>query len=131
QVVVDRLGHADDLDVAVEELLGDAERVLAADGDQRVDAGRRQVLLDAVDATVDLERVCPGRAEDRAAARQDAPHGLDVQRHRLALKRPAPAGPEADELVTVDAHPLADDSPDHGVQAGAVAAPGEHSNTHG
>src|SRR5690606_12859832 len=131
QVVVDRLGHADDLDVTVGQLLGDAKSVLAADRDQRVDAGGREVLLDAVDAVLDLERVRPRRAQDGATARQDAPDGLDVQGHRLALQGTPPAVTEADELVTVDAHPLTDDASDHGVQTGAVAASGQDSYTHG
>ena len=38
EVVVDRLGHADDVDARLGELAGHAERVLAADRDQRVDA---------------------------------------------------------------------------------------------
>ena len=40
EVVVDRLGHADDRHAVGGELRGDAERVLAADRDQRVDARR-------------------------------------------------------------------------------------------
>ena len=35
----------------------DAQRVLAADRDQRVDAVGREVVLDLLDAAVDLERV--------------------------------------------------------------------------
>ena len=47
QVVVDRLGHADDVDAEVGELGRHAERVLAADRDQRVDAVAGEVVLDA------------------------------------------------------------------------------------
>ena len=38
EVVVDRLRHADDRDALAVELVGDAEGVLAADRDERVDA---------------------------------------------------------------------------------------------
>ena len=54
------------------QLVGHAERVLAADGDQGVDAEVGQRRLDLLDAAVDLVRVGPRRAEDRAAPRQDA-----------------------------------------------------------
>ena len=90
-----------------------------------------QVLRDPLDAAVDLERVGPRRAEDGAAARQDAAHLGDARAASCsALERAPPAVAEADELVAVDADALADDGPDHRVQPGAVAATGQHSDTH-
>ena len=108
----------------------DAERVLAPDGHQGVDTEVAQVLLDAVDATLDLDGVGARRPEDGAAAREDAPHHLDVECEAVALERTLPAVAESDELVAVLADTLADDRPDHGVQARAVAAAGQHSHTH-
>ena len=123
-------GHADDVDAALVQLGRHAEGVLAADRDQRVDAELVQVRRDPLDAAVDLERVGARRAEDRAAARQDAAHLGDAERHGDVLERAPPAVAEADELVAVDADALADDGADHRVQAGAVAAAGQHSDAH-
>lgn len=88
EVVVDRLGHADDVDAQLVQLGGDAQGVLAADRDQRVHALRGEVLLDPLHAVLDLERVGAGRAEDGAAARQDAPHLGDAEGLGQALQRP-------------------------------------------
>ncbi len=71
EVVVDGLRHSDDVDAEVVQLGGDAEGVLAADRDQRVDPELGEVRLDLLDATVDLERVGARRAEDRAAPRAE------------------------------------------------------------
>ena len=70
EVVVDRLRHADDgkTELGVEPGR-DAERVLAADRDQRVDLLER--ALDAFDAALELVRVRARRADDRAALVQD------------------------------------------------------------
>ena len=112
------------------QLGGDAEGVLAADRDQRVDAEGVQVLADLVDAAVDLERVGARRAEDRAAARQDAADLGDAERHGEVLQRALPAVAEADELVAVHPDALADDGADHRVQSRAVATAGQHSDAH-
>ena len=93
---------------------------------ERVDAQAVQVLGDPVDPAVDLERVGARRAEDRAAAGQDAAHVRDAERHGDVLQRAAPAVAEADELVAVDADALAHDGTDHRVQPRAVPAPGQH-----
>ena len=130
EVVVDRLRDADDVDAEVGELGGDAEGVLAADRDQRVDPVGREVVLDPLDAAVDLERVGARGLQDRAAARQDAADLVDAERGGQVLQRPAPAVEEADELEAVLPDALADDGPDDGVQAGAVAAAGQHSHAH-
>ena len=55
----------------------------------------------------------------------------DVERHGEALERALPAVAEADELVAVLGHALADDRADDRVETGAVAATGEHSDAHG
>ena len=109
---------------------GGAERVLAADRDQPVDPGRRQVRGDPLRAAVVGEGVGPRGAEDGAAAGQDAAHLGHAERPAVVLQRPAPAVAVADELVAVDADALAHDRPDHRVQAGAIAAAGEHSDPH-
>ena len=129
EVVVDRLGHADDRErVLLEEPRGDAERVLAADGDERVEPLRCEVLEHALDAVLELVRVRPRRAEDRAAARQDPRDRAVVERLELALDEPAPALADADHLVAaVERAPRhrADDR----VQTRAVASAGEECNS--
>ena len=91
---------------------------------------RRGPAVDPLRAAVDLVRVGPRGAEDRAAAGQDAAHLLDAQRAGVAVERTAPAVPEADELVPVRRDALAHDRPDDRVQPGAVAAAGEHADPH-
>ena len=46
------------------------------------------------------------------------------------LERALPAVAEADELAAVHLDALADDGADDGVEPGAVAASGEHSDAH-
>ena len=136
EVVVDRLRHTDDRDPLLAQPGGHAERVLATDHDQRVDAQARQVVLDPLDAVATaaapaLQRVRPGGSEDRAATRQDAAHRLDVQGHRVAFERPSPPVAEPDEFQPVLLHALADDGADNCIKTGAVAATGENSHSHG
>ena len=135
EVVVDCLRHPDDRDPLFAQAGGHAERVLAADRDQRVDTQAGQVVLDPLDAVATaaarvLQRVRPGRSEDRAAARQDAAHRLHVQGHRVAFERPSPPVAEPDEFQAVLLHALADDGADNCIEAGAVAATGENSHSH-
>ena len=66
-----------------------------------------------------------GRAERRPAAGEQAVDGGDVQRRRPVLEQAAPAVAEADDLAAVVGGGRADDGPDDGVQAGAVAPAGE------
>ena len=69
EVVVDGLGHPDDGDARLlAETRRDAEGVLAADHDQRVDPLARQRVEHPRGAVVGLERVGARRAEDGAAA---------------------------------------------------------------
>ena len=83
-----------------------------------------------VDAALDVVRVGARGAEDRAAARQDPADGVQVQRHGVALEHAPPAVAEPDELVAVLADALADDGPDDGVEARAVAAAGQDADAH-
>src|SRR6185437_8404262 len=109
---------------------GGAERVLAADRDQAVDVKALHRLLDALEAVLALERIGARGAEDGAAARQDPTRGLDRELRVGVLERTAPAVAEADDRVAVAIDPLADDRPDHRIQARAVTAPRENSDPH-
>ena len=90
EVVVDRLGDADHRHAVGRQPARDAERVLAADRDQRVDAFALERLAHergAVGAV--LVGVRARRAEDRAAAVQDARRVLGVSSTVLASSTPA------------------------------------------
>ena len=125
EVVVDRLRDADDRELAlVVEARRDAERVLAADRDERVELAVGEVLYDALDGALELERVRAARADDRPAARQDP---RDLRRAELLedrLDEAAPALAHRDHVPAGRIGP-AHDRADDRVEAGAVAAAGE------
>jgi len=109
---------------------GRAESVLAADRDQPVDAGRGEVLGHPGRTALLGQGIGPRGAEDGPAPGQDAADLRDAEGTAVALERAPPPIPVADELVSVDADAFADDGTDHRVQAGTVAAAGEHSDSH-
>ena len=126
EVVVDRLRDADDRRAEVGmEAGGDAEGVLAADRDERVDL--LECRPDGVDAAVELVRVRARGADDRAAARQDPGDLRAAERLEELLDHAAPALADADHLVAVRPRAPRDGADDR-VQAGAVAAAGEYSD---
>jgi hypothetical protein len=130
QVVVDGLRHADDVEAGRGQLGGDAQGVLAADGDERVDTELVEVAAHRLDAVLDLHDVRTAAAEDGAAAREDAAGLGDAERHRVLLERTPPAVAEADELVPVHLHALPDHGPDDSVEPGAVAPAGQDTDAH-
>ena len=131
EVVVDRLGHADDRQAVLGQLRRHAQRVFAADRDECVDSEIGEVALDLLDTALDLDRVGARGAEDRAAARQDAAHRGDVEGHGDALERALPSVTEPDEVIAVLADAPADDRSDDRIEAGAIAAAGEDAYAHG
>src|SRR5262249_11911496 len=130
EVVVDRLRDADHLEPMLVELRRHAQRVLAADRDQRRDREVARVLLEQLAAALALGGVGAGRVEEGPAARQDPAYALHIERRAVAFERAPPAVTEPDEVVAVDRHTLAHHCPDHRVQSGAVAAARQHSNAH-
>ena len=130
EVVVDRLGHAHDLQAGVGEALGRGQGAFAADGDDGVDAEPVHVGLDDLGAAAVLERVGAGGAEDGAALLGDAADHGAGNVDDVALDDAAPAVEESHEFVAVDGDALEDGAADDGVQSGAVAAAGEDSNFH-
>ena len=101
EVVVDRLGHADRRKAGGEELARDAERVVAADRDQHVDAALLQRREHALLAVLGLVDVRARGAEDRAALVQDAARVLARQLDRVVVEHALPALAEAEDLVAV------------------------------
>ena len=131
EVVVDRLRDADHLHAVARQLVRDAERVLAADRDHRVDAvalrawpctraGPSSVLYGFVR---DVPRIVPPRGSsprtDSSVSGTDSPS-----------IEPAPAVPVADDLVLEVRGTLAHHGADHRVEARAVTTAREHADTH-
>src|SRR5207249_2615770 len=127
EVVVDRLGNPDHIDAVVRQALGDAERVLAADRDQAVEAMLLERRAHVLESAFLLVGIRARGAEDGAAAVEDPARGLVREVDRIARHDAGPAVAEADELVVVGVEALADHSADDSVEAGAVAAAGEES----
>ena len=127
QVVVDRLRDADDREGVLRvQLRGDAERVLAADRDERVELlalERREHLLDPA---FDLVRVRARRAEDRPAPGQDPRDLAPAERLDDPVDEPAPALPHGGDLPAAVERPPRHRADDR-VQPRAVAAAGEDS----
>src|SRR6476469_1135331 len=130
EVVVDGLRHTDHADAVVGQPLRDAEGVLAADRDQGVDLELGEDLPDPLDAAVDLVRVGPRRAEDRAAAGQDVLDLVEPDRLDEALDRALPAVAETDGVPPVGLDALADHGANDRVESWAVTATCEQSNAH-
>ena len=128
QVVVDGLRNADHMHLLLfEKARGDAERVVAADGYQRVDGELLEAGLDLVDAAVNLVGVGARRPEDGAADAYDVGGAVGAEIHRKPLDRAAPSVDEADSV-----QPGVFEGPggpcDDRVQAGAVSTAGKHGN---
>ena len=140
QVVVDRLGHADDRNAVLVELLRDGQRAVAADADQTLEAelldGRLHAgdqlgieLQPIVDADRGGEPALVRRAEDRAALAENAGRVLVRQRDVAdGIDEPFVALQEADDLVAVRVGAF-DDAANDRVEAGAIAAGRENADS--
>ena len=143
QIVVDRLGHADDGHALREEAARDAERAVAADGDERVGLHLLEPLHDligdvhrhllAVARDDELERVAlVDGAEDRAAEVGDAAHlvarQLDEARARW-LEQAVVAALDPRDLPP-PSQPGQRDGSDDGVETRGVAAAGVDEDVH-
>ena len=97
-VVVDRLGHTNERQPLLAQAQRHAERVLAADRDQRVQALALEGLLDPLQRThATVEGVGARGAEDRAAARQYPRGAIARELDRVLLEHARPAVAKADE----------------------------------
>ena len=137
-VVVDRLGHADDGHAELVEVLRQAERAVTTDGDDRVDPG----LLEDLDAAIAVVlRAVRGhvRLEERVAAidgAQDGPaHAEDAGDILVRQRKGTIDFDQAIERVrnavaleaAVDGR--LDDGTDDCVEAGRVAPAGEYADS--
>ena len=145
EVVVDRLRHTDHTQAGDVEVVADAERAVATDRDQRVDAALREAVeqlggpVDLDDGAVGaLDReaggVAPvGGAEDGAAEVDDAAHTIARQRDHATVVVLL-GGEQAVEAVA-DAHHVPAEvvrreggRTDHGVEPGRITATGAERN---
>src|SRR5205085_10506481 len=105
EVVVDRLRDADDGGGVLRiELRGYAESVLAADRDERFEAGAFEVRAHPLDAAVELVGIRAGGAEDRAAAGEQSRDLSRAKGLREPVHEPAPALADAEPVPAAD-HP--------------------------
>ena len=113
------------------ELRRHAQRVVAADRYERVDAVVPQRFDDALDAVPLLGGVRARGAENRTAQRQDA---ADVRRCELVdealLQAARPAVLDAAHLIS-ELKGSAGNGAYRGVESGRVATPGEDPDAHG
>ena len=130
EVVVDRLRHSDHREAVLLVQAGrNAERVLAADRDQGVETFALEVRQHLLDPAVHLERIRPGGAQNRPAAREQAGDLTRAERLEQALDQSLPALEHADDLAAPRHHPSAGGADDR-VQPRAVSAAGEDPDLH-
>ena len=141
-IVVDRLGNADDWDALLHQPQGDGQGAVAPDGDHgvdtvRVECGDRIVGAVALDPAAarrrlaELERIpAVGSAQDRAAQVSDAADLARPERHNAVFtQQTAVATPDSDALpATVDGRQHC--SPDDGVETWCIAASGRDRDLH-
>ena len=108
----------------------DGLRVVAAEGDERVDLVGLENFLHLLDAAGNLLHVGARGVKDGAALQLNAVDGFEGERDEVVVEHAAPAVQEADELVAVVVDSLFHGRIDHSIQSGAVAAAGQQSNSH-
>jgi len=130
EIVVDGLGHPDDVDAFLVQLGGDAEGVLAADGHHRPDVQGVQVPQHGLGAARLLEGIRAAGAQDGAPQVEDAAGrlaGEPVVERRV--QKSAPAFPHAHHLQAV-LLPATDHRADHRVEARAVSSARQDRDLH-
>ena len=121
EVVVDRLGHADDRKLLLcMQPGGYSQSVFAADRNEGTKAFAPEVVEHAGQVALLLVRVRARRAEDGSAPGQDSGDLARAEGLELSLDEPTPAFPDSDDLRTL-LQGAPGDRPDDRVQAGAVA----------
>ena len=131
EVVVDGLGHTDDGHALAGEFAGDSQRVVAANGDEGINALAFERCADRFGTALVGVGVRAGGAEDGAPEGEDVVAALGAEGHDIVFHDARPAVTEADDLVAVLALTLGGDGANDRVQPGAVASTGQDSHTHG
>ena len=130
-VVVDGLGHPDHRNALLVEPVRGGQGALAADRDQHVDPVVLQRLFDIGQTGAQFLRVGPGGAEHGAAlGQQSLVAVVVVELDAPVLQQAPPAVLESDHRGVVAGVAGPHHGADDGIEAGAVAAAGEDSDTH-
>ena len=129
-VVVDGLGNTHTGHAILAQKQCHRLRVVAAQRDQRINLVELQNLSHLLDAARNLLHVGPRRMKNRAALQLDPVGVFESERNPVVIKYATPAIEKADELVAVGLNPLSNGSVNHRIQAGAIAASGQQSNSH-
>ena len=130
QVVVHRLGYADHSCAVLGEPRRHAERVVAADGDERLEVVVLEVAQHLLAPALALHGVDPRAAQHGAADGKDPGERGPPERHDVAVAEEAcPAVANADDRVTVE-EGAAPDRTDRCVEAGGVTTAGEDPDLH-
>src|SRR5437016_5280288 len=141
-VVVDRLGHANDWKSFLPQRQDDAERAFAADRHESIQPIRAKGFEQLIRPIqfrprpvrllhAPVERITTiRRAENRAAEVRDPANLVGAQRHELALAQQAPESPPDSDAFPTAMDGAQHDGPDDGIQPRRVTAAGGDPNSH-
>ena len=130
EVVVDRLRDSDHRQLMLcVQARRDAERVLAADRDERVELRGSKVLENVVDTAVEPEGIRTRRPDDRSAARKQSRDLARTERLEQSIDEPTPSFADAEKLVSAH-HDASADRANHRIQAGAISSACQYANLH-
>ena len=130
QVVVDGLGNTDDGDALLEQAVGNAHRIVAPDGNQRVERVALEVSPQPFHAVRVLERVGARGAQDGPAAVQDSGDALQIKRFEFVFEQAAPSFQDSKAFPAQQVG-LADYGADDRIQAGTVASTRQDTDSSG
>ena len=131
-IVIDGLGNPDNRNALLVEPVRSGQCSFAADRDQHVDPVVLQRLFDIGQTGTQFLRVGPGSAEHGAAlGQQSLVAVVVVELDAPVLQQAPPAVLESDHRGVVAGVAGPHHGADDGIEAGAVAAAGEDSDTHG
>ena len=134
-VVVDGLGQGDDVHARLGQPIGVFLGAAAAEADQGVEVMALIVVDDHLGhvqhlaADRHLVRLVAAGAEDGAAQGEDARQHFALEQNGAVLHQAAKAVAEADDLHVVGVEGALADGADGRIEAGAVAARGQHTDT--
>ena len=130
EVVIDGLGNANAGNAGLDQRVGDGLRVVAADGDERIELVGFEDLNAFLDAALDLADVGARGAENGPAFDENAVHFFEGQLYGVVVEHAAPAVEEANELVTVMNDAFSHDRMNDRIQPRTVSAARQHTNSH-
>jgi len=129
-VVVDRLGHADQRNALLIDTTRRGEGSLTTNHHERINLAPRHCGAHSIHAIREHEGLISARTDDRAAPRQNAAAILDRELHAPVIEQPAPAVEETENLGPEFTFSLSNHCTDHGIETRAVTTTGEDTNSH-